>query len=272
MRLRLRVLAAMVASAAMISVLSISAAGAAVDTPHLDYYGGRVISNVKIDVVVWRSWSYPSTVPLTGRRSVQSFASGVVASRYVDWLSEYNTLAQRIGRGTLEGVFTVDPPTSADGNVVSDASIRRALSSLIAAGRLPRPSVNRLLVVFFRRGQIITRPGADSVRTFCAYHDTMSYSSRPVAYAVIPYELDNAGCRATTSSFNSLTTVVSHEIIEGITDPGVGLGRVAWYDRSNGEIADICARTIPGYVTGSDGVRYMVQREWSNQRRSCVLL
>jgi hypothetical protein len=74
-----------------------------------------------------------------------------------------------------------------------------------------------------------------------------------------------------STSFDSLTTVVSHELLEAITDPGVGLNRVAWYDRDNGEIADICAFTSsPARVTGADGVNYTVQRSWSNRRGACV--
>ena len=64
---------------------------------------------------------------------------------------------------------------------------------------------------------------------------------------------------------------MSHELVETITDPGIGLMRLAWYDPANGEIADICARTVPGSVTGGDGRRYVVQQEWSNRARGCVL-
>src|SRR5262249_1793518 len=131
---------------------------------------------------------------------------------------------------------------------------------------------DRLYILFFRRGQTITRPEGDSLHRFCAYHDTRAYPLHPINYAVIPYEIGNPGCRAASTSFDSVTTVTSHELIEAITDPGVGLGRLAWYDRMYGEIGDICAfDSVPGAVIGGDGVRYVVQREWSNRRRNCVL-
>src|SRR5664279_3743660 len=59
--------------------------------PRLSYYGGRVLSHVKVDLVVWDRWSYGRTVPLSGRRSMSSFFSGITASKYLDWLSEYDT-------------------------------------------------------------------------------------------------------------------------------------------------------------------------------------
>jgi hypothetical protein len=247
-------------------------AQAASSSPYLSYHGGRVLSHVKVDIVVWGSWSYSSTVPLAGHRSITSFASGITASPYIDWLREYNTPTQQIGRGTLDAVFTVAPPAAANGHVITNAQIQSALAQMVGAGTLPKPSADRLYVVFFRRGQVIARPEGDSQHHFCAYHDTRSYALHPINYAVIPYEVGNAGCRAASTSFDSLTTITSHELIEAITDPGVGLHRLAWYDPLYGEIGDICAHSsLPGGVTGGDGVRYVVQREWSNRRRSCVL-
>ena len=47
---------------------------------------------------------------------------------------------------------------------------------------------------------------------------------------------------------------------------------VAWYDHANGEVADICAAiSTPAPVTGADGTRYVVQREWSNQSGACIV-
>jgi hypothetical protein len=247
-------------------------APAATSQPHLAYDGGRVLSHVSVDIVVWGSWSYSSTVALSGRRSITSFASGITASPYIDWLQEYNTPTQQIGRGTLDGVFTVAPPSAANGRVVTNTQIQSALAHLIGAGQLPKPSADRLFVVFFRRGQVIARAEGDSQHNFCAYHDTRAYALHAIIYAVIPYEMGNPGCRAASTSFDSLTTITSHELVEAITDPGVGLRRLAWYDRMYGEIGDICAHSsVPGAVTGGDGVRYVVQREWSNRRRTCVL-
>ena len=111
------------------------------------------------------------------------------------------------------------------------------------------------------------------VYDFCAYHDTMAWTSRTAAYyAVMPYEATNRGCKAASSTFDSLTTVTSHELVEAITDPGVGLGKVAWYDDASGEIADICAggSSSVAHVVGADHVSYAVQRVWSNRAGACI--
>ena len=259
--------------AGLLSLVALAPGRADADpAPHLTYYGGRVLSHVKVDLVVWDRWSYAKSVPLTGKRSVSSFFAGITASKYMDWLDEYDTPTQHIGRGTLEGVYTVHPPSSANGSVVSNDQIGSALRSLIDAGQLPQPSTNRIYAIFFRSGQKIVMADANSADDFCAYHDTMTYKSSTAYYAVVPYELGNRGCKAASTSFNSVTTVVSHELVEGITDPGVGLNRLAWYDRANGESADICAGASSGArVVGADGVSYSVQRIWSNRAGACIV-
>lgn len=250
--------------------LSTARRGAAV--PHLTYYGGRVLGHVKLDVVVWGSWSYGTTVPLTGRRSMSSFLGGITNSKYLDWLSEYDTPMQHIGRGTLEGVYTIHPPRAADGARVTSAQIASVLRTAISTGQIPKPTTSRMYVLFFRSGQTISTTFGNSVDNFCAYHDTMASGAATAYFAVIPYELRSRGCRPAATSFDSVTTIVSHELVEGITDPGVGLNRVAWYDRNNGEIADICAGiSSPAAITGGDGARYVVQREWSNRSRACIV-
>jgi len=240
---------------------------------HLDYHGGHVLSRVKVDLVVWDTWTYGRSVPLTGVRSIAGFLGGITASSYLDWLSEYDTPSQHIKRGTLEGVYTVHPPGPANGTTVSDTAIADGLRAMITDGRLPRPTTNRFYVVVLRSGQTVFTPGGNSRDDFCAYHDTMAYSSSSTAYfAVIPYEVGNRGCKAASTTFDSVTTVISHELIEGITDPGVGLSRIAWYDPANGEIGDICAGvSSPATVIGGDGVRYVVQREWSNRAHACIV-
>ena len=241
-------------------------------TPHLDYYGGHVLSHVKVDLVVWSSWSYGKTVPLTGKHSMSSFFAGITASKYLDWLSEYDTPTQHIGRGTLEGVYTVHPPSPADGTTVSGTAIGTALRALFDSGQLPKPSTNRIYAIFFRSGQTIVTPDGNSSTDFCAYHDTIVYRSSTAYFAVVPYELRNRGCKPASTSFDNVTTVVSHELVEGITDPGVGLERLAWYDPENGEAADICAgASSAAPVVGGDGASYVVQRIWSNRTGSCIV-
>src|SRR5580692_9467942 len=66
---------------------------AAAPSAHLTYFGGPVISNVKIITVFWGS------AATTFQTQLGQFFSTVTASSYFDWLSEYDTPTQNIGRG-----------------------------------------------------------------------------------------------------------------------------------------------------------------------------
>ena len=63
------------------------------------------------------------------------------------------------------------------------------------------------------------------------------------------------------------------ELIEAVTDPAVGIATtfgppLAWYDRTNGEIGDIC-NGQQGTTTGN-GRSYVIQLEFSNSANNCV--
>src|SRR5207302_3461527 len=65
--------------------------------PHLNYYGGRILDQVKVYNVNWGT-SVNSTV----QSRIGDFYSAVVVSPMFDWLTEYNTniTAQGGGAGT----------------------------------------------------------------------------------------------------------------------------------------------------------------------------
>jgi hypothetical protein len=71
-----------------------------------------------------------------------------------------------------------------------------------------------------------------------------------------------------------VTSVASHELVEAVTDPDVGLAKalaapLAWYDANNGEIGDICAGHEGKLHAG--GAIWTVQKQWSNKAHACVL-
>src|SRR5205807_10517755 len=75
--------------------------------------------------------------------------------------------------------------------------------------------------------------------------------------------------------FGNYCSVASHELVEAVTDAEVGLATItgpplAWYDNTNGEIGDIC-NAQQGTITGSDGVSYTVQKEFSNLANDCIV-
>ncbi len=229
----------------------------------LKYFGGPVISNVKVYAVYWGA-------NVQHQDHINAFYPAVLDSAYMDWLSEYNTPTQQIGRGSFGGA--VVDTTAPSGSSVTDSQIQAEIGKLIDAGKLPANDGNNLYMMYFPPGTTITGPhgAGTSCVQFCAYHGTLQKNGKNGYYGVMPDQggACASGCGNGTAQDN-LTEVSSHELIEAVTDGAVGLATVAgpplaWYDTSNGEIGDICG----GHSAVVAG--FTVQLEWSNKIKKCT--
>ena len=237
--------------------------GSATATPSVKYYGGPVISNVNVYAVYWNSSvNYQSQIP--------GFFSTITAGSYFQWLTEYDTPTQSIGYGTFAGsIVDTGAPT---GKTIDDTAIQAEVARLINAGTLPNnASGNNLFMFYFPPGVTVTMQGSKSCEQFCAYHSAFQQGSQDVFYGVIPNQGGSCagGCGNGATQFDNTTSVSSHELVESVTDGAVGLATsyaspLAWYDKTNGEIADICNAqqdTVEGYT---------VQLIWSTKQGACV--
>ena len=229
----------------------------------LTNYGGPVISSVKVWAIYWGS-------SVQFQDHLNAFYPAITNSVYFDWLSEYNSSTGSIGRGSFGGsvVDTTAPTTG----TVTDAQIQARIAKLIDAGKLPANDGSNLYMNYFAPGVTVSGPNGSgtSCVEFCAYHGTFSRSGKDAFYGVMP-DLGGAcssGC-GDGSAQDNITEVSSHEMIEAVTDPAVGLATtagppLAWYDQTNGEIGDICVGNA-GQVAG-----FTVQLEWSNKLKKCT--
>jgi hypothetical protein len=119
---------------------------------------------------------------------------------------------------------------------------------------------------------------------FCAYHSSVTFKDiGHVLYSVEPFA-DVPGCQIAPGSPNgslidSTNDVLSHELIETITDPDGS----AWFDITSGgmfleEIGDECvfvvfvgngAFTDPAIIS-VDGRKYALQPEYNNRAQACT--
>ena len=246
---------------------------------HLTYYGGKVVQNASVVQVLYGAGTYLPQLTATGAGSMSGFYQQGLSVGVWDWLTEYNTTApsQTIGRGGLLDQKQITPAASHNGSTITDASIQAELAAQIGNGTLAPPSDNTIYMVNFPAGKTITDPsGSASCQAFCAYHGTFKVGSQNVYYGVLP-DLTGAcasGCGNAPSNFENQTSVASHELIETVTDPEVGIATtvgapIAWYDNTNGEIGDIC-NAQQGSFVGFDSVTYAIQKEWSNQQNACI--
>jgi hypothetical protein len=247
-----------------------SAAPAA--SPKLVYYGGPVLEKATVVAVLWG----PSVDAEVAAR-IGDFYKAVVSSSYFSWLSEYDSARQHIGHGSLAGVFTIAP--SKKGRALTDAQIEKELAAQIRKRALPAADANTIYLIHFPPGVRITMGGSASCQAggFCGYHSTFRSGARHLRYAVLPDMSAGSGCDIGCGGgapFAAVTSVASHELVEATTDPDVGLAKrlaapLAWYDRNNGEIGDICAGHDGTLRAG--GSVWTVQKQWSNKAGACVL-
>jgi MYXO-CTERM domain-containing protein len=250
-------------------------------TSDLKYYGGRVISNVKIVEVSWNS-----SVDAAYMTQLQGFYTAIVTSPFIDWMTEYDSIGltgfadlqpgsnQHIGRGTFGGAYVITPSNMSTS--LNDTDIQAELIAQLTSAALPAPSldangnVNSLYMFDFPAGVTITLVGLQSCSSFGAYHFTVKYMGMSVPYGVHP----NCGY-----SFNTSTLIHSHELAEAITDTEVGLVEynttnlsarpLAWVTLADTawdslEAADICEGTSATVAS------YTVQKIWSNYAQACV--
>ena len=254
--------------------------------PHLNYYGGRVISNVKIVPVFWTANIDPEV-----KSQIGTFYSDFTGSPAFDWLSEYDTTiksvsgkagtGQHIGRGTAVAPVVITPKQA--GSNINDAQIQKELAAQIKAKKLPAPDLNTMYMMHFPKGFVIKSGSGLSCQAFCAYHGTMN---KTVYYGVIPDGSVGSGCDKGCGSgtpLGNLTASAAHEITEAVTDAqvgaaGSGIGPpIAWYDPNKdasgqqyAEIGDICAAyEAPLAVNGRT---WTIQKEWSNKHNGCIAL
>jgi MYXO-CTERM domain-containing protein len=233
--------------------------------PALTYRGGPVMQSPQIYAVFWGPSVNPNVVS-----GVPGFFGGVTAaaSPINTMLAQYNTNGMTIGTGTYSGSIADDDAPMPASGVITDAMIEAEGARLVDSGKVPAENGHNILMFFFPPGIAIDQGGGTmSCQVFCAYHSTFTRNGNNFFYGVIPDQNSGGceqGCGLTTDQVNTTYSTSSHELIEAITDAAVGVGDLAWYDNTFGEIGDVCIE----WDGTSNG--YHVQSEWSNADKGCV--
>jgi len=254
------------------------AASTGVTAPHLDYCGGKVLSQAKVIAILWGP---PDPLPTGANASasctgdfkscLEAWYPAFIQSPEFNWLDEYQTTIPSVsgGAGTNQhiqapiflGVVQITPANTAA--VVGESDVETELVSQIQAGNLPAPDADdeTIYEVFFPLSVDPSDPNFQACLDFCAYHD--SWQSNILGtngiLAIMPSGMppgyqggkrDCAQCGERSDWFANLGGSISHETTEAITDPFPGgscAPPTAWLDTLNadgmsphGEIGDIC--------------------------------
>lgn len=236
----------------------------------MNYYGGPVFSDVKVQTVMWNSSVLQNT-----QDNIPLFTAALVDSTYVDQMAEYNTKGavainghkstnQTIHRGTYLGQVVLNPRNTS--TVLTDDDIQKELKHQIRKGVLVPHDQNTLYMIYFPSNITILLDGQASCVVFGAYHfatiDTGRAKNRNVFYSVEP-ECD--------SGYDYLTFAASHEFAEATTDnvptPLVNPAwPQAWNDSTGYEIGDKCSGS--GTLTSLAG-SWEVTQYYLNSLHGC---
>jgi hypothetical protein len=209
--------------------------------------GGRVIQVTQLFLIYWgTAWTaVPAPTPTSAQ--ITSACQTMMASSYMTGLAQY----RGIGRGFVRGsavITSSSPPAN-----FTDSQVSNFIDAQINAGTVPAPDVDNqtLYCVVMPRGVNASNP------SFIGEHTYYTRSGQRIHFAWIT----NSG------SLSSITTIISHEVVESATDPeGSAFLGVAGTCSQGGwcEIGDVCSST-----STLDGVT--VQSFWSNQDGQCVV-
>jgi hypothetical protein len=222
--------------------------------PQVVTLGGPVLSAPKVV-----AFTYDNDV---NRADVDTFMTELAASSY--WpavTSEYGV-----------GPLTVAPPIHLVGPApvpTTDTAVVTTLQKNLT-GANPAwgpPDPMAIYTFVFPEGSNVDN---GCCTDFAAYHDEVSVGGTKVAYSIVCTcpGFDGPGI----STLGSLTTALTHELVEAATDPFPQTdpaftmtddASMSWSLITQGEVADMCQFDADQYLTPAD-MNYVVQRSWSN--------
>jgi hypothetical protein len=224
--------------------------------PEVRNFGGLVMTS-------------PTVIPIF-------FANDAEQSQVEDFLTQlaqssfWGAATAEYGAGPLTvgtSIVVTDPPPSS----IDTAQIEAWLAGYLDGthGGWPAISPNEIFAVLYPSTTTITSPAlGTSCANFGGFHtEGQTGSSTSFAFAVLPRCTSGA---LKFQGLDGLTSALSHEIVEGSTDPlytspawiAVDDNHMVWNVVPAGEVGDLCA-TAPQSFQRLVGP-YLVQRPWSN--------
>jgi hypothetical protein len=219
-------------------------------SPDMTWHSGAIMTTTATSAIFWG----PSWVTSPGDKisGMDTWYSGFGNSNYAGTSDEYTGTNGQVTSTVSYGGHFVDSTTASGGSKTS--AILAEVCKVI-----PSPVANGYYAVYtdIPRGH----------SGYCAYHSYGSCGATPVQFAFF-WKMDgDAGCdpqstvAGESQGLAAIANVSGHELSEARTDPRNG----GWYDSSGQENGDKCSWTfnVP-YVTFSNGSKWKVQGEWSN--------
>jgi len=244
-------------------------------------FGGPVVTNLQSHAV-YLNTSYCGTVA-TCWGNPEKFLSDLGLSTFIHITDQYTGTAGTYSNGThVNAAFTMYTNMIDESDlfaVVHDSAVKLGTPS--GYGHEYHVFLPPGIDTCFDETSICYSPDNPSAFYFCAYHGSLDFSDiGHVLFSVEPSQ-DVPGCQAAPPNPNSelidsTNSVLSHELIETITDPDID----AWIANNSliaagAEIGDLCepVGNSSGQFLDSTlvlhGHKYELQLEYSNLYHAC---
>jgi len=239
---------------------------AIIDTPRLQYFGGKILKHPSF-VSVYAGSYWVSEKGTQDRDSLDQCSKTATTGSYASLWKEYG-----IDKGKFSGSTTI--PLLSNRRTVDESAIQQLVASAISRGGVKKPDGETVYTIFLPPGITLAADDVDSRHGLGGFHGSYldNGSGKRVYYAALAYAEGSNGIPFTNSSVDNISIAASHEWTEAVTDPNVNAGKLGWYDKRFGEVGDIPFKLglrlsdLWGRVGGC-----AVQKEWSNVASKPVL-
>lgn len=242
------------------SELSSVTSARAVDIPHLNFYGGKVLTSPTFSSIFLGDF-WNNAVGAGQRDYLNRMASTVLKSRHVKIWEEYGA-----GKPTFTGSTVTK--LAIQPKAVTDRLVQRVVEDAIKRGAVGSNGKDNVYTVFLPPGvELLAPDGTSSKMGMGGYHYSFTtQSGEKIYYAAVAYSEGGNGIDFTGDPLKNISIAATHEWFEAVTDPDVNNGRLGWYDKRYGEVGDIPIATSDSLKAtyGTIG-GFAVQKEWSNR-------
>jgi len=249
----------------------------------LDYFGGPTLTQMESNNVYVNARSCGSVQTCWG--NPRQFLRDLNASNFIRLTDQYTGTSGNYGVGDSVSASVRPVETTIGTEITEDqilALVHEAASEIgTGYGHEYHVFLPPGIDTCFAGDQICYSPDHPSTWFFCAYHGFVDFTDiGHVILSVEPYQ-NVRGCSAAPPNPNgaladATNSVLSHELIESITDPDLD----AWIANnsllvSGAEIGDICepvgskGQFLDSYVM-LNGHPYELQLEYSNTYHACA--
>lgn len=222
--------------------------------PQVVNLGGKVLATPKVVAITYNSDPHQADVDA----ALQEMAS---TPFWAATTAEYGV-----------GPLTVLPPihlSEAPPAKLTDVTIEQTLAAKLTGASPAWGDADSSTVYLFvlPEGTIIDA-GGNCCESYDGFHSDAKVGNKRVAYGVTCTCPGFDGPKV--SDLQQVTVVVSHELVEAVTDPfnnpafaQTDDDHAIWSVETGGETSDLCTLDLDSYYV-QPGTKYMIQKSWSN--------